>query len=182
MDKEKLFLENENLIYYVMKRLGVYHLKNELYDVGAIGLIKGINSYNANLSQPTTYLYRCIANEIMMTFRKKQLDTVSLYTEIDENLTLEDYLPSDYNLEYEVEKQIVINNIYHNLKYLTEMERDVVTSYFGVFGKERMSQKLLSEKYNTSQANISRIKDRALKKIRKMMKNGNTKKNKKTSR
>lgn len=156
-----MFLENENLIYYVLKKLGVYHLKDELYDAGAIGLIKGINSYNANLSQPTTYLYRCIANEVMMTFRKKQLDTVSIYTEIDENLTLEDYLPSDYNLEYEVEKQIIINNIYHNLKYLTEMERDVVTSYFGVFGKERVSQKLLSEKYNTSQANISRIKKSA---------------------
>lgn len=181
-DKEQLFFKNENLIYYVLKKLGVYHLKDELYDAGVVGLMKGINSYNPDLSQPTTYLYRCIANEIMMTFRKKKLDVVSIYTEIDENITLEDYLPSDYNLEYEVEKQIVINNIYHNLKYLTEMERDVVTSYFGVFGKERMSQKLLSEKYNTSQANISRIKDRALKKIRKMMKNGNTKKDKKPSR
>lgn len=182
MNKEKLFFENENLIYYVLKKLGVYHLREELYDVGAIGLIKGINNYNSSLSQPTTYLYRCIANEIMMTFRKKQLDTISLYTEIDENLTLEDYLPSDYDLEHEAEKQMTINNIYENLKYLTEVERNVVMHYFGVFGKEKMTQKTLSERYNTSQANISRIKDRALKKIRKMMKNGNTKESKKTSR
>lgn len=182
MDKEKLFLENENLIYYVLKKLGVYHLKDELYDAGAIGLIKGINSYDADLSKPTTYLYRCIANEIMMTFRKKQLDTVSLYTEIDENLTLEDYLPSDYDLEHEVEKQMAINSIYENLNFLTEMEKDILMSYFGVFGKEKMSQKFLSEKYNTSQANISRIKDRVIKKLRKMMENGNTKESKKRSR
>ena len=182
MDKEKLFLENENLIYYVLKRLGVYHLKNELYDVGAIGLMKGINSYNSNLSQPTTYLYRCIANEIMMTFRKKQLDTVSLYTEIDENITLEDYLSSDYDLEYEVEKQMAINSIYENLNHLTEIERDILMSCFGVFGKEKMTQKFLSERYNTSQANISRIKNRAIKKLRKMMENGNTKESKKRSR
>ena len=62
------------------------------------------------------------------------------------------------------------------------MQRDILMSYFDVFGKERMSQKLLSEKYNTSQATISRIKDRALKKIRKMMKNRNTKKDKKPRR
>ena len=176
-----MFFKNENLIYYVLKKLGVYHLKDELYDAGVVGLMKGINSYNPDLSQPTTYLYRCIANEVMMTFRKKKLDVVSIYTEIDENITLEDYLPSDYNLEYEVEKQIYIEKLYENLKELTEMECDVVMSYYGVFGIEKISQEKLSKKYNTSQANISRLIKKTLMKLRKMMINGNTKESKKRS-
>lgn len=50
--------------YYVIKE------KDELYAVGLIGLWKGVKTYDKTKKiKPSTYLYRCIKNEMLMFLR-----------------------------------------------------------------------------------------------------------------
>ena len=44
--KEKLILDNINLIYMVLKRYNLYNQLDEYYDIGMIGLVKGANTFS----------------------------------------------------------------------------------------------------------------------------------------
>lgn len=46
MSQEQMILENLNLVYFILKQMGLYKDKEEWFDVGIIGLIKGIKGYN----------------------------------------------------------------------------------------------------------------------------------------
>ena len=60
---EKEIFENENLIYFVLKQKNLS--PEEFYDLGMIGLIKGIKSFDPSKGYArSTYLVACIKNEI----------------------------------------------------------------------------------------------------------------------
>ena len=74
MYDEKLVLDNVNLIYLVLKKLGLYNNHEEYFDLGMIGLVKGAKTFNKELGyNASTYLYRCIYNEIYCHLRKKEI-------------------------------------------------------------------------------------------------------------
>lgn len=166
MYDEKLVLDNINLIYLVLKRLKVYHKCDEYFDIGMIGLVKGAKSFNKDLGySPTTYLYKCIYNEIVMEFRKKEISTISLNNPIDELHTFEDILSdektaeSDYFLGYD---NIIIDEA---IKQLTKKEQIIIKSTFG-FYKKQLSQTELAKLFGITQPQVSRIRKAALKKLK----------------
>ena len=60
--------------------------QDDLISIGTIGLIKGVSSFDVSKGKKlTTYVSRCIENEILMYFRaiKKQAGDVSLSEPID---------------------------------------------------------------------------------------------------
>ena len=64
--KEKLILDNINLIYMVLKRYNLYNQLDEYYDIGMIGLVKGANSFSEDKGyKVSTYLTSCITYEIL---------------------------------------------------------------------------------------------------------------------
>ena len=166
MYDEKLVLDNINLIYVVLKRLKLYHKCDEYFDVGMIGLVKGAKTFNKKLGySPSTYLYRCIYNEIGTELRKKKLDTISLNNPIDELHTFEDIISDGKTAEnkYFLETDNII--IDEALKKLSKKEQIIIKTTFG-FYKRQLSQKELAEMFGISQPQISRIRTKALKKLK----------------
>ena len=71
--KEKLINHNMRLVAHVCKKYNGAAEADDLLSVGSIGLIKGINSYQKDKgSQLSTYVSRCIENEILMLLRSNK--------------------------------------------------------------------------------------------------------------
>ena len=69
-EKNEMFKRNEKLIYLAIKRVGLIKKDKEVYDIGLIGITKGINTYDKNMGyKETTYLYKCIYNELVRFIR-----------------------------------------------------------------------------------------------------------------
>jgi len=67
-DEQRRFVEeNHGMIYKVINVLKV--CVDEYYDAGAIGLCKGAEKYDPEMSKPATFLYYCIKNEILSAMR-----------------------------------------------------------------------------------------------------------------
>lgn len=75
IDKNKMFLENEKLIYFVLKKhfSHLYYnidMREEYYQVGSIGLLKAINYFDKNAGTSfSTYAVPMIWGEIKKTLR-----------------------------------------------------------------------------------------------------------------
>ena len=70
--KEKLIEHNLRLVVYIAKKFEATGIDLEdLISVGAIGLIKAVQTYNFDKNiKLATYASRCIENEILMQLRK----------------------------------------------------------------------------------------------------------------
>lgn len=176
--KDEVVLKNVKLIYLALKRLNLYNRKEEFFDVGMIGLVKGANNYNDSLGyQESTYLYKCIYNALLMEIRKTKStrhipenSVVPLSTKFHDNLTIEDTIADEINVEEDIIKKETFSNLYHEISQLSYKERMTINLSFGLNGYEKKKQKDIADTLNTSQANISRIKVRALKKLKEALK------------
>ncbi len=176
---EDLIVNNTRLIYVVLKKYGLFNFTNidKYYDVGMIGLVRGAKNYDKNKNiKPSTYLTRCIANEILRTIRKEHSsnrlileETISLSTPVHDNIYLEDVVSSDVDVYEEVERQESIEELYEAMKSLTDLERLILEYAFGLFGKEKLKQEEIGNAFNLCQGSISRIKLRAIEKLRRLL-------------
>ena len=70
ISREKLINHNMRLVAHVCKKYSGAAEADELLSVGSLGLIKGIDSFKKDKgSQLSTYVSRCIENEILMLLR-----------------------------------------------------------------------------------------------------------------
>lgn len=176
--KDKLVRANVNLIYHVLKRLNLYDQKDDYFDIGMIGMIKGINTYKDNKGYKiSTYLSMCIKNEILKELRKanayKRLadkNTVSLNKDIhnhgEDECMLIDLIKSDIDIENDLIKKELINKLYNELYQLKERDRFIIFKRFGLDDDRIMTQKEIATVLNIKQATISRIERRIIKELR----------------
>lgn len=177
MNKEQLILKNTNLIYVALKNLNLYDKLDEYFDVAMIGLVRGANSYDESLNyKPSTYLYKCIYNELLLNIRraksKKRIPDYMmdrLSTPTTDNLTIEDIISNDVDIEKELIKKEQIEILHCEISKLSEREQLVINLSFGINGYEQMTQPDISEELKLSQAQVSRIRSKAIKKLRKAM-------------
>ena len=86
---EQLILKYEKLIYSVMKIFRNYPNKEDLFQVGCIGLINAYNNYNSNINAKfSTYAYSYILGEMKKLVREDKGIKISrniskLYTQIE---------------------------------------------------------------------------------------------------
>ena len=68
--------DNLNLIYFVLKQLNMYNKDgiDEYFDVGMLGLVKGLKTYSESKGAVSTYLVKCIRNEIGIELRNQRAD------------------------------------------------------------------------------------------------------------
>ena len=169
LTRDEMIIDNQNLIYFVLKKLNLYDKREELFDVGMIGLIKGVDSFDAQKGTASTYLYRCIYTTILMEVRKKRPITISLDTPISniENLTFQDIIIDDFNFVENILKQDQIKQIYSALDKLSFKEKDIITKTFGLFNTKQYKQKEIAKLYGYSQSYKSRIIENAKRNIKK---------------
>lgn len=177
MYDEKLVIDNVNLIYLALKKLYLYDKRDDYFDVGMIGLVKGARTYDKTKGiAATTYLYRCIYSELCMTFRKKDPDGIlslnkEMNREADDRITtLEDTIPSDVNIEEEMILKEQKEEMYNEILKLNKREKLVICLSYGVGGYEKITEKEIAKILKISQAQVNRIKNKTVKKIRNNLK------------
>ena len=176
--RNELILRNMRLVAHVAKK---YQSREEepedLISIGTIGLIKAISTYKEEYgSRLATYAVRCIDNELLMHFRakKKTSREVSLYEPIGTDkegnqIQLMDVIVSE---EVDVVEQMELNRKTEKLtKIIAEVlngrELFIIINRYGLFGKDAMTQREITDKLGISRSYVSRIEKRALEKLKK---------------
>ena len=173
--RNKLIEHNLRLVAHIVKKFdSKYSDTDDLISIGTIGLIKGIDTFEANKNvKITTYCARCIENEILMYFRKsnKYSKDVSINESVgfdkDGNeIAIQDILKTD-NVDFcdEIDLKDNINCLYEYMDVLTPREREIIINRYGLEDAMEETQKSISKKMGISRSYVSRIEKRALTKL-----------------
>lgn len=176
-----LIERNLRLVAHVAKKYtNTKSEQEDLISIGTIGLIKGINSFSIEKgSRLSTYVSRCIDNEILMHLRatKKINAEVALNDPIgkdkDDNVvTLEEVLEnSDRSIEEEVDLKMKVKLLYEKMKnVLKDREKTILELRFGLGGHKPKTQHEIAENMGISRSYVSRIETKAISKLAKEIK------------
>ena len=174
--RQKLIEHNLRLVAHIIKKY--YASQNDqedLISIGAIGLIKAVNTFDAHKKiKLATYASRCIENEILMFFRsgRKSAQDVSLNEPIDTDkegnaLTILDTMAVDDTIVESIDTKMKSEKLYRFLQSsLTPREREVVCRRYGLLGFAPQPQRVVAKRLGISRSYISRIEKKALEKLR----------------
>ena len=176
-----LIEHNLRLVAHIAKKYNNTKIDQEdLISIGTIGLIKGINSFNADKNiKLATYTARCIENEILMFLRssKKINSEVFLNEPVgkdkDDNVvTLQEIIEVDEkNVEDEVDLKMKVKKLYQKMKtVLKQREKTIIELRFGLLGDKPKTQKEIAEMLDISRSYVSRIETKAIGKLAKEIK------------
>jgi RNA polymerase sporulation-specific sigma factor len=174
--KRLLIEHNLRLVVYISRRFENTGVGLEdLISIGTIGLIKAINTFNAEKKiQLATYASRCVENEILMHLRKisSHKSEVSLdeplNTDWDGNeLLLSDVLGTDGDeisrpMEDDADRRMLMDAVYS----LGERERAIIVMRFGLGGSSEYTQKEVADIMGISQSYISRLEKRIISRLK----------------
>lgn len=175
--KDLLIEHNLRLVVYISKRFENTGVDaDDLISVGTIGLIKAVNSFNAEKNiKLATYASRCIENEILMHLRR----TVRLKAEVsfDEplntdwegnELLLSDVMGTDGDVVYKkIESSVEDDLLKEALKRLNGREREIIEMRYGLTGEDELTQKEVADKLGISQSYISRLEKKIILRLKK---------------
>ena len=182
--RDKLIEHNLRLVAHIVKK---YEHKrddeDDLISIGTIGLIKGIDSYsNKHNTRLTTYVARCIENEILMYYRtnKHTNKNISIneavgFDKEGNEITLLDILKTpNPDFAIDIHNQENLNRLDKYFKVLNPREKEILEQRYGLNEQDKLTQKEIAKKYNISRSYVSRIEKRALTKmLREYIKNKN---------
>ena len=172
---------NLRLVAHVAKKYSTTNVdQDDLISIGTIGLIKGINSFKLEKgSKLSTYVSRCIDNEILMHLRATKKLSAEVYLnepigkDKDDNVvTLQEVLEvDDRNIEDEVDLKLKIKLLYEKIKsVLKDRERTILELRFGLDGHKPKTQHEIAEMMGISRSYVSRIETKAIGKLAKEIK------------
>ena len=179
--KKVLIERNLRLVAHVCKKYSNSNVdQDDLISIGSIGLIKGINSFNASKNiKLSTYISKCIDNEILMYLRSSKKLNSEVYLEEpigkdkdDNTITLKEVLENeDKPIDEEIELKLKIKKLYEKIKsILKERERTIIELRFGLNGKEPKTQNEIAKSMGISRSYVSRIETKAIGKLAKELK------------
>ena len=180
-DAKTILIErNLRLVVYIAKKFENAGVNVEdLISIGAIGLIKAVNTFNLDKNiKLATYASRCIENEILMYLRRssRTKSEVSfdepLNIDWDGNeLLLSDILGTDNDIVYNhIEEEVNRNLLIYALKKLSYREKQIMEMRFGLISGREMTQKEVADKMGISQSYISRLEKKIIGRLRKEIK------------
>ena len=178
--RQKLIEHNLRLVSHITKK---YYSKTgepeELISIGTIGLIKGVDSFKSEKNTKlSTYLAKCIQNEILMHFRAGKTSAGDVYfnepidTDSEGNpLTFLDIVADEEDVPDTIDLKIKSEKL---RKYVNDMknqrEKTVIIKRFGLDGEEELTQKQVAEKLGISRSYVSRIEKKVIEDLRKKFK------------
>lgn len=179
--RNMLIERNLRLVAHIAKKYSSTNIdQDDLISIGTIGLIKGINSFNIEKgARLSTYVSRCIDNEILMHLRatKKLGSEVYLNDPIgkdkDDNVvTLQEVLENnERNIEDEVDIKMKIKLLYEKMKnILKDREKTILELRFGLGGHKPKTQNEIAKAMGISRSYVSRIETKAIEKLSKEIK------------
>ena len=172
--RQTLIRHNLRLVAHIIKKhYGGARDQEDLVSIGTIGLIKAVDTFNADKGRLATYASRCIENEIRMHFRaaKKAEREVSLSEPIDTDgegrpLTLMDVLAEEDTLPTDLERRMDLRVLRQYVEEcLDPRQREIIILRYGLAG-EPLTQWQVAEKLGISRSYVSRLETRALGQLR----------------
>lgn len=171
-----LIERNLRLVAHVVKKYSNTKVdQDDLISIGTIGLIKGINSFNVDKgSKLSTYVSRCIDNEILMHLRSTKKLNAEVYLnepigkDKDDNVvTLQEVLENDdRNIEDEVDLKMKIKKLYKKIgEVLKDREKTIIELRFGLGGHKPKTQHEIADMMGISRSYVSRIETKAIGKL-----------------
>ena len=184
--RNKLIEHNLRLVAHIVKKFEVPEGEtDDLISIGTIGLIKGVDSYDVTKNiKLTTYIAKCIQNEILMYFRSvkgENIKNISLndsigYDKDGNEISLMEVIKDnqeDFASSLQMKDDMMLVNDY--LKLLSKREKEIIAKRYGLMNKKEQTQKDIAREMHISRSYVSRIEKRALTKILKeFIKNKNT--------
>lgn len=176
-DAKNILVErNLRLVAHIVKKyMNTGREIDDLISIGTIGLIKAIITFDEDKgTRLATYAARCIENEILMTIRasKKTKTEVSLHDPIGvdkegNEISLIDILGSDSDIILdEVELKIQIKKLYQRMETsLKKREKLVIELRYGLMNGISKTQREIADMLGISRSYVSRIENRAIKKL-----------------
>lgn len=176
-----LIEKNLRLVAHVAKKYNTAKVEqDDLISIGTIGLIKGINSFKLDKNtRLSTYVARCIDNEILMFLRTNKKLGAEVYLnepigkDKDDNIvTLQEVLENnERNIEDEVDIKMKVKLLYEKMKkVLKNREKTIIELRFGLGGKKPKTQKEIANIMGISRSYVSRIETKAIGKLSKEIK------------
>lgn len=175
--KNILIEKNLRLVAHIVKKYNNSGRDmDELLSIGILGLVKAVNTFNAEKStRMASYAARCIDNEILMFLRteRKLMKEVSLFEPIGTDkegneISLLDVIEGQD--EDVVERMELDENTKKIYKYVDEVlsdrEREIIYLRYGLCNKKAMTQREIAAKLGISRSYVSRIEKKALEKLR----------------
>ena len=163
--RDTIIKGNINLVYYTFSRYFKNLEVGEYEDLGLIGLIKAVDSYDVEKNADfATFAIICIKNEILGELKKisKTKGDVSLYDvkpgliEYDEDMQLINCIPDSKDLIDDFISSVSYEKITSELfATLTDKEKELLKLFFGFYEKKYIQQEIASI-YGVHQSRISR--------------------------
>lgn len=173
--KNILIEHNLRLVAHIAKKYATESNFDDLVSTGTIGLIKGINTFDkTKTSKLTTYIARCIENEVLMVLRmsKKSAGDVSLDDCIGvdkegNSMTFSDVLTADdADISDIISLKMDVKKLYRAIdQVLTHDEKQILCWRYGLLNEKRKTQKEIAKILGISRSYVSRIEKRAIKKL-----------------
>lgn len=182
LDAKNVLIErNLRLVAHISKKYTSSSVPlDDLISIGTIGLIKGINSYNPKKAvKLSTYISRCIENEILMFFRnsKKLNSEVYLNEPIgkdkDDNvITLQEVLENnERSIEDCIDLKLKQKKLYEKMNtVLKPREKEILILRFGLNNSKPLTQNEVADIFGISRSYVSRIETKAIGKLSKEFK------------
>ena len=174
--KEILIERNLRLVAHIVKKYqNVEEDIEDLLSIGTIGLIKAVDTFDADKGRLATYACRCIDNELLMMLRarKKISREVSLYEPIGTDkegneINLLDVIEGQQN---EVVERMALSDDLKKMfallqTCLTDREREILYLRYGILTGKEVTQSEIGKKMGISRSYVSRIEKKALLKLK----------------
>lgn len=179
--KDILIERNLRLVAHISKKYASPTIPlDDLISIGTIGLIKGINSYNSKKGvKLSTYISRCIENEILMFFRNSKKVNSEVYLnepigkDKDDNvITLQEVLENnERSIEDSIDLKLKEKKLYEKMNsILKDREREILILRFGLNNNKPLTQNQVAELFGISRSYVSRIESKAISKLSKEIK------------
>lgn len=125
MPENELMIKHERLVYLVARRyFGGWANDEDILQIGRLGLLKAIRSYNAKTTKLSTYATRCIYNEIAqyLTNINREKRKIEYQYSLDEAISADNKLTlhtciadKSTNVEGDICTEIVIQDYVNKL-------------------------------------------------------------------
>lgn len=153
--KEQVILSNAGMVGIVLKSMNLNPLDEYLFQIGMVGLVKNVNTFNPDRGVKfTTYATPIIRNEILMSLKKKRIvPAFSLDEEYrlnnGESVSYSDMIPSTERFEELSDSKLDLDVLFEGL---SEREKEIA-----ILSMRGARQTDIAQRIGVSQSYISRI-------------------------
>lgn len=162
--------DDRPLIYKALKQMNLLAFKDDFYDVGLVGLARGIKNYDESKGfERSTFYMKCIINEITKEIvRLRAKKNAGMFTEVSLNKMLSEdsygetelgslIADPDVDVEESAINNAIMEEVYHHIgKCLTDEQRKYIDDYYF---KGIKASKMARERGISTQSVYNRIRE-----------------------